>query len=64
MNPKHILITGAAGAIGGKLAGQFHQHHPDARMTLVDLNQEALEKVADQYPARCYLEVKPHADSP
>lgn len=51
MNPKHILITGAAGAIGGKLAGQFHQHHPDARLTLVDLNQEALQKVADQYGA-------------
>lgn len=51
MNPRHILITGAAGAIGGKLADQFRRHHPDATLTLVDLNKEALQKVADQYQA-------------
>ncbi|MZR62392.1 SDR family oxidoreductase [Alcanivorax sp. DP30] len=51
MNPKHILITGAAGAIGGKLAAQFRRHHPDASLTLVDLNHDALQKVADQHQA-------------
>ncbi len=51
MNPTHILITGGAGAIGGQLAGQFRQHHPEARITLVDLNAEALAVVAEQHNA-------------
>ena len=51
MTPTHILITGGAGVIGGQLAGQFRQHHPDARITLVDLNAEALALAADQHGA-------------
>lgn len=39
---KHILITGAAGAIGGALAEQLAAKHPHARFTLVDLDTPAL----------------------
>ena len=52
MTPTHILITGGAGAIGGQLAGQFRRHHPDARITLVDLNAEALEHAANTHDAQ------------
>ncbi|MCG8394702.1 MAG: SDR family NAD(P)-dependent oxidoreductase [Pseudomonadales bacterium] len=45
MKPQHILITGGAGAIGAQLARQFRQHHPDADITLVDLNADALASV-------------------
>lgn len=41
--PKHILITGASGAIGGALAMSFARTNPDARQTLVDLNTEPLQ---------------------
>ncbi|MED5388100.1 MAG: SDR family NAD(P)-dependent oxidoreductase [Pseudomonadota bacterium] len=51
MKPKHILITGGAGAIGSHLAGQFRQHHPDARLTLVDLNADTLSAVAEEHGA-------------
>ncbi len=51
MKPRHILITGAAGAIGSALADQFRSHHPDAILTLVDLNPEALETVANEHNA-------------
>lgn len=44
--PEHILITGAAGAIGGALAEVFRQQHPDTRLTLVDYNAAALEERA------------------
>ena len=51
MNPTHILITGGAGAIGAQLAARFRQQHPDASLTLVDLNPDALEPVARQHDA-------------
>ncbi len=51
MKPRHILITGAAGAIGSALADQFRSHHPDADLTLVDLNPEALQSIAQQHAA-------------
>jgi short-subunit dehydrogenase len=34
---QHILVTGAAGAIGGALARALAARHPGARLTLVDL---------------------------
>jgi dehydrogenase/reductase SDR family protein 7B len=43
---QHILITGAAGAIGGELATLFRDRHPQAAMTLVDLNETELRKRA------------------
>lgn len=46
MNPKHIVITGAGGAIGSQLAALFRQQHPDATLTLVDLNAKTLEEKA------------------
>lgn len=49
MTPRHILITGAAGAIGGQLAGQFRQHHPEAQLTLVDLNPDTLAQAAERH---------------
>jgi len=52
MNPQHILITGGAGAIGGQLAARFRRHHPDAAITLVDLNADALARAADTHGAR------------
>lgn len=46
--PDHILITGAAGAIGGALAERFRDHHPQARLTLVDYREAALRERATQ----------------
>ena len=39
----HILITGAAGAIGGALTDQFARRYPQANFTLVDVNESALK---------------------
>ena len=50
--PNHIVITGAAGAIGSALASRLAKRHPDARFTLVDLDSEAARKVADQIGLR------------
>lgn len=52
MKPTHVLITGGAGAIGSQLAGQFRQHHPEARITLVDLNADTLALAADKHGAQ------------
>ncbi len=43
---KHLLITGAAGAIGSALALAFRVRHPDAAMTLVDLDAAGAERTA------------------
>ncbi len=40
--PRHILITGAAGAIGGALVECFAAQYPQAQFTLVDLKARAL----------------------
>ncbi len=40
--PKHILITGAAGAIGSALTEEFATRFPNAHFTLVDINEMAL----------------------
>lgn len=39
----HILITGAAGAIGGALIDQFARRYPNAQFTLVDVNESVLK---------------------
>lgn len=46
MSPRHILITGAAGAIGGALARAFRRRHPDATLTLADLDLTGAGEVA------------------
>jgi short-subunit dehydrogenase len=43
---RHILITGAAGAIGSALAARFAARHPEARLTLVDVAEAPLRAVA------------------
>jgi 3-hydroxybutyrate dehydrogenase len=44
---KHILVTGAAGAIGGALARAFHARLPDAAISLADLDGEGARRTAD-----------------
>ncbi|MDX1805008.1 MAG: SDR family NAD(P)-dependent oxidoreductase [Alcanivorax sp.] len=51
MTPQHILITGGAGAIGGQLAARFRQQHPQATLTLVDLNADTLAGAAQHHQA-------------
>lgn len=46
LNPKHIVITGAAGAIGGALVARCAERYPAARLTLVDVNVDAARKLA------------------
>lgn len=41
---KHILITGAAGAIGSALCEKFSTLYPHAHLTLIDINETALQK--------------------
>jgi len=43
---KHILVTGAAGAIGGAIAAAFRKQDPGARFSLVDVNDEATAREA------------------
>lgn len=43
---KHILVTGAAGAIGGAIAAAFRKQDPRARFSLVDVNDEATAREA------------------
>lgn len=55
---QHILITGAAGAIGSALAARFSTRHPEARLTLVDVAEGPLQAVATKLgpraEARCW----------
>nr|HEX4316048.1 SDR family NAD(P)-dependent oxidoreductase [Kofleriaceae bacterium] len=44
----HILVTGAAGAIGGFVARELAIAHPDARLTLVDRDQVGLAALAGE----------------
>lgn len=46
MNVKHVLVTGAAGAIGGALARQMRAAWPEARLALLDVDERALEGLA------------------
>lgn len=49
---RHILITGAAGAIGSALCERLAHDYPEAHLTLVDINTTALEKMTARYPSR------------
>lgn len=49
---RHILITGAAGAIGAALCKRLAHDHPDAHLTLVDINEAALLRMTASYPGR------------
>ncbi|HEY5952453.1 MAG TPA: SDR family NAD(P)-dependent oxidoreductase, partial [Kofleriaceae bacterium] len=46
--PAHILITGAAGAIGGALARAMRAAWPTARLALLDREQAPLRALADE----------------
>jgi short-subunit dehydrogenase len=46
VNLKHVLVTGAAGAIGGALARQMRAAWPEARLALLDVDARALESLA------------------
>jgi short-subunit dehydrogenase len=43
--PRHALLTGAAGAIGGALARVLLQRHPTLRLTLVDRDGDGLQRL-------------------
>ncbi len=43
---RHIVVTGAAGAIGGATAREFRRVWPDARLTLVDRDHDGLARCA------------------
>lgn len=43
---KHVLVTGAAGAIGGALARQMRAAWPEARLALLDVDERALGVMA------------------
>ncbi len=47
----HVLITGAAGAIGGALASELAIRHPGVRLSLVDVDADGLAGVAAALPA-------------
>lgn len=49
---KHILITGAAGAIGFALCQRFSAQYPHAHMTLVDINETLLQEKAYTLPGK------------
>lgn len=49
---KHLLITGAAGAIGSALADAFGARFPRASLALVDRDGEALARVAARFGPR------------
>jgi short-subunit dehydrogenase len=42
----HVVVTGAAGAIGGALARAFAREAPGARVTLVDVDREGADRLA------------------
>lgn len=42
----HVLITGAAGAIGSALARAFAARHPDAALTLADVDEARASETA------------------
>jgi short-subunit dehydrogenase len=48
MTASHVLVTGAAGAIGAALAEAFARRHLGARTTLVDVDEAGTRRVADR----------------
>jgi short-subunit dehydrogenase len=51
--PRHALVTGAAGAIGGALARILLQRHPALRLTVVDKDAAGLESLCRELGERC-----------
>jgi short-subunit dehydrogenase len=47
---RHVLITGAAGAIGGALARELATRNPGVRLALVDVDEGRLERVVGDVP--------------
>jgi short-subunit dehydrogenase len=47
---RHVLVTGAAGAIGGALAKLFAERHPSAHLSLVDVDREGLARAVRELP--------------
>lgn len=47
----HVLITGAAGAIGAALARTLRARHPAAKLTLVDVDETGAGRVAREVGA-------------
>jgi short-subunit dehydrogenase len=45
---KHVLVTGAAGAIGGALARAMRAAWPEARLALLDLDAAAMQSLATE----------------
>lgn len=52
-NEKVVLITGAAGGIGKEAARLFHQQ--GAKLVLIDINQDSLEKTALELELQDYM---------
>lgn len=48
---KHVLVTGAAGAIGSALAREAAQRSPGVRLTLVDVDEAGLARTAASLPS-------------
>ena len=48
--PRHALLTGAAGAIGGALARALVRRHPELRLTLVDRDAAGLMPLQAERP--------------
>lgn len=49
--PEHVIITGAAGAIGAALARAYRRARPAAHLTLVDIDGDGLKRVATSLSA-------------
>ena len=54
MNAQHILVTGAAGSIGGALAKRLALRHPDAALTLVDRDTERQAEIVAAIGGRAH----------
>lgn len=52
MNPRHALITGAAGAIGGALAQALHRAFPSLHLSLSDRDQDGLSLIQSRLGER------------
>jgi 3-hydroxybutyrate dehydrogenase len=50
VDPRLVLVTGGAGAIGAALARTFAQRWPDAHVALVDVDEAGLARVAAELP--------------
>ncbi len=51
MTPEHVLITGAAGAIGSAIARRMHATWPAAHLSLVDRQADAMVSLASEFGA-------------